>query len=80
MDDHRPDFARATCCGHSFASILVSARLSLPVIGRLLGHSQPSTTARDAHVPDKLLHQATGKVGKAVRGKATVLPMRHGAK
>lgn len=29
---------------HSFASILASAGLSLPVIGALLGHSNPSTT------------------------------------
>ena len=31
---------------HSYASILASAGLSLPVIGALLGHSQPGTTAR----------------------------------
>jgi integrase len=31
---------------HSYASTLVSAGLSLPVIGALLGHSQPQTTHR----------------------------------
>jgi integrase len=35
---------------HSFASIGVGAGLSLPVIGKLLGHTQPVTTARYAHL------------------------------
>jgi hypothetical protein len=37
---------------HCFASILVSSGLSLPVIGRLLGHTQPQTTHRYAHLCD----------------------------
>ena len=37
---------------HSYASLLASAGLSLPTIGALLGHSQPSTTARYAHLAD----------------------------
>jgi len=35
---------------HSFASQLASGGASLPLIGSLLGHSQPSTTARYAHL------------------------------
>ena len=31
---------------HTYASILASAGLSLPIIGALLGHTQPQTTAR----------------------------------
>ena len=34
---------------HSFASQLVSAGFSLPIIGALLGHTQPATTHRYAH-------------------------------
>jgi hypothetical protein len=34
---------------HSFASQLASTGASLPLIGALLGHSNPSTTARYAH-------------------------------
>jgi integrase len=34
---------------HSFASELVSAGASLPLIGALLGHSNPATTARYTH-------------------------------
>ena len=51
---------------HSYASLLVSSGLSLPVIGRLLGHTQPSTTARYAHLLDDPLREATERVGKLV--------------
>jgi integrase len=51
---------------HSYASILVSAGLSLPVIGALLGHAQPSTTARYAHLFDDPLREATERVGAIV--------------
>jgi site-specific recombinase XerD len=37
---------------HSFASIAVASGMSLPMIGKLLGHSQPQTTARYAHLAD----------------------------
>jgi integrase len=37
---------------HSFASHLVSSGVSLPVIGKLLGHTQSSTTMRYAHLAD----------------------------
>jgi integrase len=35
---------------HSYASVGAADGLSLPVIGALLGHSQPATTARYAHL------------------------------
>jgi len=31
---------------HACANHLVSAGMSLPIVGRLLGHTQPQTTAR----------------------------------
>jgi site-specific recombinase XerD len=46
---------------HSYASFLASAGLSLPTIGALLGHSQPATTARYAHLFDDPLRRATGR-------------------
>jgi integrase len=53
---------------HSYASILASAGLSLPVIGALLGHTQPGTTARYAHLFDDPLRAATERVGAFVAG------------
>lgn len=35
---------------HSFASVAVAGGASLPIIGALLGHTQPQTTARYAHL------------------------------
>jgi integrase len=56
---------------HSFASHLAGAGLSLPTIGRMLGHSQPRTTARYAHLADQPLRAAAeiaaGKVGQQPR-------------
>ena len=37
---------------HSFASVAASGGQSLVVIGKMLGHSQPATTARYAHLAD----------------------------
>jgi integrase len=51
---------------HSYASTLVSGGFSLPVIGALLGHTQPSTTARYAHLYDDILRQATECAGAAI--------------
>jgi integrase len=43
---------------HSFASHLVSSGVSLPVVGKLLGHTQPQTTARYAHLADNPQREA----------------------
>ncbi|HMB84272.1 MAG TPA: site-specific integrase [Terriglobales bacterium] len=40
---------------HTFASHLVSSGQSLHIVGKLLGHTLPSTTARYAHVDDAAL-------------------------
>jgi integrase len=63
---------------HSFASHLVSAGFSLPVIGALLGHSQPVTTHRYAHLLDDPLRAATERVGAIITGKpsAEVVPLK----
>jgi len=49
---------------HTFASVGVAAGGSLPIIGRALGHSQPSTTQRYAHLTDTPVHQLTQLVGE----------------
>jgi integrase len=50
---------------HSFASVLVSSGLSLPIIGALLGHSKSATTARYAHLADQPLREAAAIAGAA---------------
>jgi integrase len=49
---------------HSYASMLVSAGLSLPVIGAMLGHSKSATTQRYSHLADKPLRDAAEIVAK----------------
>jgi integrase len=46
---------------HSFASHLVSSGVSLPIVGKLLGHTQAQTTARYAHLADNPLREAANR-------------------
>lgn len=57
---------------HSYASLLASSGLSLPIIGALLGQTQVSTTARYAHLLDDVLRAATEKVGEIVDGTKVI--------
>ena len=57
-----PD-ARLHDLRHTFASHLVSSGVSLPIVGRLLGHTQPQTTHRYAHLADDPLREATERIG-----------------
>jgi integrase len=56
---------------HSFASIAASAGMSLPVIGRLLGHTQPVTTARYAHLSADPIRAASNLIGNQIRAAMT---------
>lgn len=49
---------------HSFASIAVGAGMT--VIGKLLGHSQPATTARYAHLAADPIRAASNLVGTEI--------------
>jgi integrase len=53
---------------HTYASQLVSNGISLAVVGRLLGHTQPQTTWRYAHVADKAQRDATNVFGELLKG------------
>ncbi len=47
---------------HTHASYGVMGGLGLPIVGRLLGHTQPSTTARYAHLADDPLRRASDQI------------------
>jgi len=53
---------------HSFAAVGAGLGLSLPMIGKLLGHSQPQTTARYAHLAADPMHEAADRIGERLAG------------
>jgi integrase len=71
--------ARVHDLRHTYASVLASSGLSLPIIGALLGHTQQATTQRYAHLLDDPLRAATERVGAMVTGAgkpaADVVPL-----
>jgi integrase len=63
---------------HSFASYGAGASLGLPIIGKLLGHSQPATTHRYAHLDYDPMRRAAETIGATISaamdgGKANVV-------
>jgi integrase len=74
----------------AFASIAASSGMGLPIIGKMLGHTQAATTNRYAHLasdPVKAAAAVAGKIAAAMsvgsgegdRDGATVVPLRSGA-
>lgn len=61
---------------HSFASVAASGGQSLVVIGKMLGHSQPATAARYAHLGDDPVKAASDAVGRQI---AAAMESRSGA-
>jgi integrase len=59
---------------HSFASVAVAGGLSLPMIGALLGHTQPATTARYAHLAADPLRAAAETIGARLQVAMTAPP------
>jgi integrase len=53
---------------HTVASIGAAGGLSLPIIGRLLGHTQARTTQRYAHLGDDPVREAAEKIAKVIAG------------
>jgi integrase len=70
---------------HTFASFGAGGGLGLPIIGKLLGHTQATTTHRYAHLDADPLHRASERIaskiaaamGEPVRKRAgKVMPLR----
>lgn len=66
---------------HSYAAVAVSGGMSLPLIGSLLGHSQPQTTHRYAHLADDPRRAAAEAVAATIAasmkgGGADVIRLR----
>lgn len=59
---------------HSYASVAVAGGMSLPMIGALLGHSQPQTTARYAHLSADPLRAANDAVGQRIGAAMGTMP------
>jgi integrase len=73
--------ARITGCRmhdlrHTYASFLASAGYSLPLIGALLGHTNPSTTARYSHLFPDVQREATNRVGALMTGLVAKRPAK----
>ena len=52
--------------GHSFASRALALGESLPMIGKLLGHSDIETTARYAHLARDSIHDAAERIADSI--------------
>jgi len=52
---------------HSYASVGIGVGLGLPPIGALLGHRQPSTTARYAHIADTVRRRSAEMIDEKLR-------------
>ena len=55
-------------CRHSFASRALALGESLPVIAKLLGHSQIQTTARYAHLARDSVRASAARVAASIAG------------
>jgi len=51
---------------HTFAAMGAGGGLGLPIIGRLLGHTQARTTQRYAHLADDPLREAADKIASTI--------------
>lgn len=58
---------------HSFASIGVASNLGLSVVGKLLGHSSPQTTARYAHIADSAERRALNDIEGQIAAAAGLI-------
>ena len=60
---------------HSYASFALQRGESVPTIGRLLGHRDPTTTLRYTHFADALARDAVETVGAALASSGSATSM-----
>lgn len=60
---------------HSFASVGAAGGMGLPIVGKLLGHTQTQTTARYAHLDNDPLKRASEQIAGTI---ATALANQQG--
>lgn len=66
-DADNPNFrVRIHDLRHTHASIGVGSNLGLPIVGKLLGHTQSRTTERYAHLEADPLRKASNAIGKRI--------------
>lgn len=70
---------------HSFASIGVASGMGLPIVGKLLGHASPQTTARYAHIAEDASRRALNTIESTIAAEiglsvatAEVVEFKHG--
>ena len=51
---------------HSFASVGAAGGMGLPIVGKLLGHTQAQTTARYAHLDNDPLKRASEQIANTI--------------
>ena len=71
---------------HSFASVGAASGMGLPIVGKLLGHASPSTTARYAHLADDPLRRASDSISGSIAAAmgstvsaSNVVPIKEGS-
>lgn len=58
---------------HSFASVGVASNLGLSIVGKLLGHASPTTTARYAHIADSAERRALNDIESKIAAAAGLI-------
>ncbi|SLN18672.1 tyrosine-type recombinase/integrase [Oceanibacterium hippocampi] len=62
---------------HSFASVGAAAGMSLPLVGKLLGHRDPKTTARYAHIGADPARAAANRIAGEIALSLAGVPFGH---
>lgn len=72
---------------HSFASVGVASGMGLPIVGKLLGHASPTTTARYAHIAEDASRRALNTIESTIAAStglaaeaANIVPIKLGRK